>query len=427
MNQYVKLYNDIRPLLDERSSAVLNVQRDAAMETFKALGFPSRKVERYRYTDVAEAFAPDYGMSLSPYTIKGANYVYPISEAPIDVTPYYNKIADGNDALTALNTALAYDALVVYIPKGTVCKTPIRIENILSGSQDTMIVRRILIIMEESSEATIFFVDHAKQANTAAGAASKQANTAAESLSDEGYVEPKYLTLQIVEVFCKDNTHLDMYEVEETDDRCRRFSNLYLKAGRDAVVRHNSITLSNGITRNGTDIMLSGEGSDVTMNGAVIADGHQHVDNNTLIDHQVPRCTSNELYKYVVDDEAVGAFAGRILVREGAGQTSSQETNNNMCASDTARMYTQPMLEIYADDVKCAHGSTVGVMDEGALFYMQQRGIPLETARTLLKNAFISQVVDELHWSGLRDRIHILAEKRLSKEDRCGSCRICSN
>ena len=416
MNQYVQLYNDILPLLGERCSAVLNAQREAAMETFKALGFPSRKVERYRYTDVAEAFAPNYGMSLSPYTIKGADYVYPVSEAPIDVTPYYNRIADGNDALTALNTALAYDALVVYIPKGTVCKNPIRIENILSGAQDTMILRRILIIMEESSEATIFFVDHAKQ-GSAAG----------ESASVEGSAAPKYLTLQVVEAFCKDNAHLDMYEVEETDSRCRRFSNLYVKADRDAVVRHNSITLSNGITRNGTDIMLAGEGSDVTMNGAVIADGHQHVDNNTLIDHQVPRCTSNELYKYVVDDEAVGAFAGRILVREGAGQTYSQETNNNMCASDTARMYTQPMLEIYADDVKCAHGSTVGVMDESALFYMQQRGIPLETARTLLKNAFISQVVDELHWHGLRDRIHILAEKRLSKEDRCGSCRICSN
>ncbi len=416
MNQYVQLYNDILPLLGERCSAVLNAQREAAMETFKALGFPSRKVERYRYTDVAEAFAPNYGMSLSPYTIKGADYVYPVSEAPIDVTPYYNRIADGNDALTALNTALAYDALVVYIPKGTVCKNPIRIENILSGAQDTMILRRILIIMEESSEATIFFVDHAKQASAVG-----------ESASEEGSAVPQYLTLQVVEVFCKDNAHLDMYEVEETDSRCRRFSNLYVKADRDAVVRHNSITLSNGITRNGTDIMLAGEGSDVTMNGAIIADGQQHVDNNTLIDHQVPRCTSNELYKYVVDDEAVGAFAGRILVREGAGQTYSQETNNNMCASDTARMYTQPMLEIYADDVKCAHGSTVGVMDESALFYMQQRGIPLETARTLLKNAFISQVVDELHWHGLRDRIHILAEKRLSKEDRCGSCRICSN
>ena len=162
------------------------------------------------------------------------------------------------------------------------------------------------------------------------------------------------------------------------------------------------------------------------LNGAVIADRGQHVDNNTIIDHQVPRCTSNELYKYVIDDEAVAAFAGKIMVREGAQQTSSQETNNNMCASSQARAYTQPMLEIYADDVKCAHGSTVGVMDEAALFYMRQRGIPLETARTLLKTAFISQVIDAMRWESFRDRLHILVDKRLAKEERCGSCKICS-
>ena len=141
--------------------------------------------------------------------------------------------------------------------------------------------------------------------------------------------------------------------------------------------------------------------------------------------HEVPQCQSNELYKYVVDDKAVGAFAGRILVKEGAQQTASQMTNNNMCASDEARMFTQPMLEIYADDVKCAHGSTVGVMDDAAVFYMQQRGIPLEVAKTLLKYAFISQVIDTMKWTSFRDRLHILVDKRLSKEEKCGQCRIC--
>jgi len=172
-------------------------------------------------------------------------------------------------------------------------------------------------------------------------------------------------------------------------------------------------------------VYLQGKGAEVTLNGAVIADRQQHVDNNTLIDHQVPQCQSGELYKYVLDDEAVCAFAGKIMVREGAQQTSSQETNNNMVANNDARMYTQPMLEIYADDVKCAHGSTVGVMDDAAVFYMQQRGIPVEVARTLLKNAFISQVIDEMKWTAFRDRLHILVDKRLSKEERCGTCRIC--
>ena len=386
--------------MEKQSCSALNAQREAAMALFTAKGFPTRKVERYRYTDVEAAFAPNYGLSLAPYTIKDVQYVYPAKEVPLDIAPYYNSLADNNDALTALNTALAHDAIVIYVPKGKKAEAPIRIENTLSGEQDTMVVRRVLVIMEELSEATVFFVDHAKG-------------------------DKQYLTSQVVEVICKDGAHLDLYELEETTLSCRRFSNMYIKTGCNAVVRHNNLTISNGITRNGIDVYMQGKGSEVTLNGAVIADREQHVDNNTLIDHRVEQCQSNELYKYVLDDNAVGAFAGRILVEEGAQQTYSQETNNNMVASDNARIYTQPMLEIYADDVKCAHGSTVGVMDDGALFYMQQRGIPIEVAKTLLKNAFISQVIDEMHWQALRDRLHIIIDKRLSKEERCGTCNIC--
>ena len=418
-NQYTELYEEVRGLLEKQSCAALNSVREEAMATFRSLGLPTRKEERYRYTDVEKAFEPNYGLSLAPLTIKGVPYVYAMKDAPIDVTPYYNKVVDAavtadgkpadirqlrgeyrQDALTSLNTALAHDALLIYVPKNTKAKTPIRVENILSGEQDTMIVRRVLVVMEECSEATVFFVDHAKS-------------------------DRQFLTLQVVEVVAKDGAHLDMYDLEETHEKCNRFNNVYIKTGRDVTVRHNNLTLNNGVTRNAVDVYLQGVGSEAYLNGAVIADRRQHVDNNTIIDHQVPQCKSNELYKYVIDDEAVGAFAGKIMVRDGAQQTSSQETNNNMCASSDARMYTQPMLEIYADDVKCAHGSTVGVMDEAALFYMRQRGIPLETARTLLKTAFISQVVDEMKWESFRDRLHILVDKRLSKEERCGSCGIC--
>ena len=402
MNQYVKLYNEIRPLLMGHTDELLDAKRDEAISTFEAKGFPTKKVERYRYTDVAEAFAPDYGMSLAPLAIEGVPYTYTMKSAPAQATACYNTVADSTDPLTALNTALVSDVVVIYVPRNTRAEMPIRIENTMCGEQDTMSVRRVLIVMEEQSEATVFLVDHAK-----------------------GEGDHKFLNLQVVEVVCREGAHLDMYEIEETDERCRRFSNLYIHAEASASVRHNNVTLSNGTTRNGIDIYLKGSGAEAVLNGAVIADRQQHVDNNTLIDHQVAGCTSNELYKYVLDDDAVCAFAGRILVREGAQQTSSQETNNNMVASENARMYTQPMLEIYADDVKCAHGSTVGVMDQSALFYMQQRGIPLETARMLLKNAFISQVIDEMKWTAFRDRMHILVDKRLSKEERCGTCKIC--
>lgn len=402
MNQYIKLYNDITPLIKGKKHPILDAWREEALATFTKQDFPTKKVERYRYTNIAEAFAPDYGLSLSPIDIKDTPYVYAIKDAPADAVSYYNAVADTSDPLTALNTALTHDAIVIHVPKGTKAAMPIRIENTLEGKQDTMMVRRILIVMDELSEATIFMVDHSGKDNTS-----------------------KFLTLQVVEVVCKEGAHLDMYELEETDTQNRRFSNLYVNADTNATIRHNNVTLSNGITRNGIDVRLQGMGAHVTLNGAVVADRQQHVDNNTLIDHQTAGCTSNELYKYVLDDDAVCAFAGKILVREGAQQTSSQETNNNMVASDNARMFTQPMLEIYADDVKCAHGSTVGVMDEAALFYMQQRGIPKEVARTLLKNAFISQVIDEMQWTAFRDRMHILIDKRLSKEERCGTCNIC--
>lgn len=418
MNQYVELYNEIKGQLENMSSPVLNAQREEAMQAFQRLGFPTRKVERYRYTDVATAFAPNYGLSFAPLTIKDVPYVYSVKDAPVDVAPYYNKVADSQgDALTALNTALCHDTLVVHVPRGEKAKAPIRIENILNLPQPpsqgggepaaVMVVRRVLIIMEELSEATILFVDHRTPSDSPQGG------------------EASFLTLQVIEVVCKDGAHLDMYEMEETTEQCRRFSNLYINVGRDCSVRHNSMTMTNGITRNGIDVRLCGEGAEAVLNGAVIADHTQHVDNNTLIDHQVPHCTSNELYKYVLDDKAVGAFAGRILVREGAQQTYSQETNNNMCASADARMFTQPMLEIYADDVKCAHGSTVGVMDAQALFYMEQRGIPEDVARMLLKNAFISNVIDEMRWDSFRDRLHLLVDKRLSRDGRCGTCKIC--
>lgn len=425
MEQYIELYNELKGHLLANAHPVLNAQRESAMAVFTAQGFPDKSVERYRYTDVAASFAPDYGFSLAPLTIKNVPYVYSINDAPIDVAPYYNKVATSHsevkshqpsaDAITALNTALCNDAIVIYVPKGEKAKTPIRIENTIDTSKDIMMVRRVLIVLEEMAEATVLFVDHATRSK-------QQTETPAEEGREEA---AQALLLQVVEVVAKDGAHLDMYDMEETNEHCHRYNNIYFSAGRDCTIRNNSVTLSNGVTRNGIDVYLQGEGSEVTLNGAVIADGKQHVDNNTLIDHQVPCCVSNELYKYVADDSAVGAFAGRILVREGAQQTVSHETNNNMCASDDARIYTQPMLEIYADDVKCAHGSTVGVMDQAALFYMQQRGIPLEEARILLKNAFISQVIDEMKWESFRDRLHILVDKRLSKEERCGTCKIC--
>ncbi len=402
--QYIDFYGEASELIRQKSCEAMNAVRDAAFEVFRRQGFPTQKQERYKYTDVPAAFAPDYGISLSPASITPSQNIFPISAAPIDVRPFYNKVADASDSITALNTALVPDGILVYVPKNQVPAAPIQISGQLSGSISTMLNRRLLIILEQGAQATVI-------------------------LDDKGGEHPdgvSFLTTQVIEVVCQANSHLDLYEIEETDKSCSRFSNVYIRAERDSSVRHNSITLQGGLTRNLCDACLVGANARLTLNGCVIGSDSQHTDNNTLIRHCAPQCQSDQLYKYVLDGHSVGAFAGKILVDKDAQKTTSQETNANLCASPEARMYSQPMLEIYADDVKCNHGSTVGVMDEAALFYMRQRGIPEAEARMLLKNAFMGGVIDQIPLRSLRDRLYVKIEKRFRGEyEKCEACRLC--
>ena len=400
-NQYVEFYTQVRDTIRQRSCPVMNAHRDEAFSIFSAIGFPTQKVERYKYTDVAQDFAPDYGIQLSSTTGDRTEFCCSLKEAPIDVAPYYNSIANKQDAVVALNTMLAVDALLVYVPKGIKAKHPIQINNTLKGKQDTMINRRILILMEEGAEADIIITDHAAD-------------------------HQQFLTNQVVEVFCQDNSHLNLYEIEETNLMCTRYSNVFIREGRDCSVRHTSLTIFNGHTRNTCHVQMAGEHSEVTLHGCVIADKMQRVDNNTCIEHMVPNCQSRELYKYILDDSAIGAFAGMIHVHKDAQKTSSSMTNANLCATRQSRMYTQPMLEIYADDVKCSHGSTVGQLNDQALLYMRQRGISLSEAQLLLKSAFITEVIDNIPLEALRDRLHIIVDKRMRGElSKCEGCKLC--
>ena len=398
--QYIDFYDEVRDVIAARSCREMNDEREKALQTFASQGFPSKKAERYRYADVEADFAPNYGIQLAQLGGTLPPHCFRIAEAEPRVRTLYNKVADTADSIVALNTMLSVDTLVVHVP-GTRVEHPIQISNVLKGEQDTMVNRRILIILEQCAEADIVITDKAVD-------------------------QMHFLSNQVVEVFAGDGSHLNLYEVEETHLLCTRYSSVFVQQGRDSHVHHTSFTLFNGHTRNRMDICLKGEGSEVILNGCVIADKTQHVDNNTLIDHQVGSCQSNELYKYVLDDSSVGAFAGRILVREGAQKTISNETNANLCATSSARMYTQPMLEIYADDVKCSHGSTVGQMNDEALFYMRQRGISEQEARLLLKSAFITEVIETIPLEALRDRLHVLVDKRLRGElSKCEGCKLC--
>ena len=452
--QYIELYEQARQMIFNHAPEEMNAVRDEAFENFKRQGFPSRKVERYKYTDIDKLFAPDYGVNLNrleipvdPYQAFRCdvpnlstslyfvvndtfyNKALPQASLPTGViigslrdhfshrspltahlSKYYAKLAKtSDDAITALNTMLAQDGMLVYVPKNVKVDRAIQVINILKATPqntqrvvpDLMVNRRVLIILEEGAELKMLFCDHAAD-------------------------DRNFLATQVIEAYVGANASLDLYCLEETHYKNVRLSNVYIDQQRDSRVNHNVITLHNGTTRNKLDLTFSGEGAECGCYGCVIADKQQHVDNNTLITHKVPHCTSNELYKYVLDDKSTGAFAGRVLVEHGAQKTTSQMTNQNLTATKEARMFTQPMLEIYADDVKCAHGSTVGQLNNAALFYMRQRGISLKEAKLLLQNAFINEVIDKMQLEPLRDRLHYLVEKRFRGElNKCDGCKLC--
>lgn len=466
--QYIELFQQCRQLLSSQSDVVLDALRDEAFRIFKRIGLPDKKAERYKYTDVQEAFSPNYGLNLNrlqfrinPYDVfkcnvpnmstllyfivndafhskeypnakpSGGIIISSLNEAahlyPDLVSKYYGQIVrkaetpsinseggqiiDGEfvplrknnepDAITALNTMLVQDGLFIYAPKNTVSDKAIQVVNVLTSTVDLLVNRRVLVVLEEGAKAKLLFCD--------------------ESMSDVNM-----LATQVMEVYAGPSSELELYELEETNMKNKRFSNLYVQQHDKSKVTLNSISLHNGLTRNMTYVSLEGEESVINLYGGVIADKEQHVDNHTLVDHKVPKCVSNELFKYVLDDNSVGAFAGRILVRNDAQKTESQETNANLCVTKTAHMFTQPMLEIYADDVKCNHGATVGQLNEAALFYMRQRGISLDEAKLLLKFAFVGEVIDKVDLEPLKDRLHYLVEKRFRGElNKCSGCRLC--
>ena len=431
--QYIDLYCQAEALLRGHSAEPLNRLRARAFADFERLGFPTRRQEDYKYTDLAKCFEPDYGMNLKRLAIPvnphevfrcdvpnmSTSLYFVVNDlcAPTQKTlpdgvlmgsfrdhadlvkRYLGTLADtSQDGLTAFNTAFAQDGVLLYVPRGVVLDKPIQLVNILRSDVSLLVNRRVLIILEDGAQARLLACDHAMD-------------------------EVNFLTTQVIEVFVGKDAVFDLYELEETHTGNTRFSNLYVRQEAGSNVLLNGMTLTGGTTRNVTRVRLAGEHAELNLCGMAIADKNQHVDNRTVIDHAAPSCTSRELYKYVLDQQATGAFAGLILVRPDAQHTDARQTNRNLCATREARMYTQPQLEIYADDVKCSHGATVGQLDDAALFYMRQRGIPLHEARLLLMFAFVNEVIDTIRLDALKDRLHHLVEKRFRGE--LGKCKDC--
>lgn len=441
--QYIDLFTQYEALIRKHSPEVMNNLRTQALEDFKQLGFPPVNDENYMYTDVQKAFAPDFGVNLSrvaipykPYEVfhcdvpnlntllyfmvndsfqekAGSHTGLPdgvfaggfrrfADEYPEVAARYYGKAAlSSRDGLIALNTMLAQDGFVVYVPEGVVVDKPLQLINLLRSDVDTMANRRILVILEPRSEAKLLVCDHTID-------------------------EKNFLNTQVVEIFAGEGSFFDFYELEESSDRTARFSSLHVIQEADSNVLVNGVTLVNGLSRNNYYIELNGENAEAYLCGMGIMDAEKHIDTYSHITHAVPNCHSTELFKNVLNDDSVGAFSARILVKKDAQKTRAYQSNRNLLTSRTARMYSKPQLEIYADDVKCSHGMTTGQLDEKALFYLRSRGIPEAEAKMLLSVAFTADVLDHIRLDSLRERLQKLVEKRFRGElATCAGCKNC--
>jgi len=315
---------------------------------------------------------------------------------------YFGKLSSTkNDGLIAFNGAFAQDGFFMYVPKGVELDKPVQLVNIMRSDVDFMANSHNLIILEEGARAQLLVCDHTMD-------------------------DVRFLSNRVTEVFVGENASYEHYKLENTHVKTTNLSTLLIDQKASSNVLANVITLHNGVTRNSIEIDLAGEHCETLLCGMVIADKKQQVDNFTYILHNKPDCHSNELFKYVLDDESKGGFTGKILVAKDAQKTAASQTNRNILLKKTAKMSTKPQLEIYADDVKCSHGATIGQLDETAKFYMQSRGIPEAEARLLLMFAFTNDVIENIKISALQDRIKLLVEKRLRGElSKCEGCIIC--
>ena len=438
LKQYIDLYKSHREAIEAHAPAAMNALRAEALEVLEQGHLPRRGEENYEVSDIEEMYAPDYGVNINRVDL-GADtaeafrcdvpnmstwmyfffndifkasrkspslpadvVVEPFSEAaerhPEILNRYLGSVAPHSDVRVALNTLLGQEGLLVYVPENVVLERPIQLVNIMNAGGPIMAVRRVLVVIGANAKAQMLVCDHTQNAQN------------------------NFLVNQVVEIVAEANAHFDYYDIEESTEKTRRTTAHYVKQASGSNVLLNGITLTNGITRNDFVVSVDGEGAETHLYGMAIEGGTQQIDNYTHISHNVGHCKSNELFKYVLDEQSTGGFTGRILVAEGANKVEAYQSNRNVVATATAKIHTKPQLEIYCDDVKCSHGTAIGQLDQDAIFYMQARGITKEEARTMLMQAFMSDVIDSVRMESLKNRLLRLVEKRF-----CGQLHQCSD
>lgn len=399
----------------------------AAHSRFTELGFPTRFDEEWRFTDVrpiAEiGFAPAAVVSpvspelLAEFAFAGirqivfvnGRYAPELSTAsdlpagvkalPLSVAlrqeaallePHLGRYAGfEREPFVALNTAFLEEGAFVHIARGAVVEEPIHLLYLSTGAEKPFAAHpRTLIVAEENSQATIV--------ESYAG--------------EDGAV---YFTNAVTEVVLRENAVVDHYKLQRESDSAFHIATTQIQLSRSSNFSSHNITFGGAITRNDVNAVLADEGIECTLNGMYLANGKRVVDNHTAIDHAMPHCDSHELYKGILDDRARGIFNGKIFVREDAQKTDAKQTNKTLLLSEDAQINTKPQLEIYADDVKCTHGATVGQLDAGQLFYLRSRGLPEQDARALLVYAFASDIVSRIKVGAVREALDGLLLARL--------------
>ena len=403
--------------------------RSTSLKTFEILGFPTKKDEAWKYTSLAKLLKNDYSIfpkkesslelkdvkkyflyEIDSYKVVFIDGIYSpfLSDTTHDgidvcllsaalskpkykgvIAKYFNKVAAKDESLTALNTSFAKEGAYVFVPKSVIAEKPIQIIHFSTGEQgDFLLQPRSLVVVEENAQVQIIE-------------------------RHQSLTPHEVLTNSVTEIFAAKNALVDYYKIQNDRIDASLIDNTYVAQERDSNVNVHTFSFGGKLTRNNLNFTQNGEYIDSTMKGITIIGEQQHVDHYTLVNHVQPNCESHQDYKGIYADRSVGVFNGKIYVDKIAQKTNAFQQNNNILLDNKATINTKPQLEIFADDVKCSHGCTIGQLDEDALFYLRTRGIPKREAKGLLTYAFANNVLESVAIPALKTRINKLIATKL--------------
>lgn len=429
---YLEQFSEFSKALNGHSKSFLHKYREESLKKFEKFEFPHMKNEEWKYTNVKPILQQNFKPAAIANKVEVdqklvdeklfnqfdcnvmvfVNGLYESSLSKLDCLPEgvvidslknvlhekpelvenkITKLSRTENSFNALNGAFAIDGAFIYVPAGKVIDKPIQLL-FLGGSYTEEILSqpRNLIIAEESTQVKII------------------ANY--QSIGDQ-----KYFTNVITEVYADKNSNVDLYKIQNEGSEVYHVEKVDAYQEKHSVFSHFSLSFGGAIVRNDINSNLDDEHIECNLFGLYLGNNNQHVDNHTYVDHAKPNCMSNELYKGILDGKSRGVFNGKIMVREDAQKTEAYQSNKTVLLSDDSRIDTKPQLEIFADDVKCSHGATVGHLDDEAYFYIRSRGVPSHIAKSMLIRAFVSDVVEKIKIEELRDQINHLIFEHLQR------------